>query len=125
MEGNYTTFLTKLKAGLPERAPKKMKTEKTFYPNEAQCRLLNVCGFIDYLNPPGFSTVAEVNNFVTTYVNKRNDFEKEHKSMPCPGMCNIYLFLFLFFNLCFILIYWILFLTSLLHYYRLHENIVT
>jgi hypothetical protein len=101
-----------------------MKTEKTFYPNGAQCRLLNVCGFIDYLNPPGFLTMAEVNNFVTTYVNKRNDFEKEHKSMLCPGMCNFIFFVFVF-NLYFILIYWILFLMSLLHYYRLHENIVT
>ena len=91
-----------------------MKIEKTFYPNEAQCRMLNVCGFIDYLNPPRFSTVAKVNNFVTTCVNKQNDFEKEHKNMPCPSMCNI-LFIFVFaFNLCFILIYWILFLTSLL-----------
>ena len=73
-----------------------MKIEKTFYSNEAQCRLLNVCGFIEYLNPPGFSTVAEVNDFMTTYVNKRNDFKREHKSMPCLGMCNIFLFCFCF-----------------------------
>ena len=75
MEGNksninYSTLLTKLKVELPERTPKKMKIEKTFYPNEPQCRFLNVCGFIDYLNLPGFLTVAEVNDFVTTYVNK-------------------------------------------------------
>jgi hypothetical protein len=93
---NYTTLLTKLKAELPDRAPKNLKIEKKFYPSEAQSSILNVCGFIDYLNPPGFSSLAEVNEFVTTYVNKRKEFEKEHKSLPCPGMCNICFFVFVF-----------------------------
>ena len=40
--------------------------------------------------------MAEVNDFVTTYMNKRNDFKREHKNMPCLGMCNIFFFFFFF-----------------------------
>ena len=83
---NFTLLLTQLKKELPERPLKKPKVEKTFYPSEAQKRLLNICGFIDYLNPPGFSSVAEVNEFVTNFVNKRTAFENEYKTLPCPGM---------------------------------------
>ena len=85
---DYTSLLTKLKAELPERAPKKPKIERTSYPSEAQKRLMNVCGFIDFLNPPGFSSLTEVNESVTNFVTKRLKFEKEHKCMPCPDICN-------------------------------------
>ena len=60
---NFTSFFTQLKAELPERPMKRPKVEKLFTPSEAQKRLLNVCGFIDFLNPPGSSSVAEVNEF--------------------------------------------------------------
>jgi hypothetical protein len=81
MNINYTTLLTKLKVELLERAAKKPKIERTFYPSEAQSRLLNVCGFIDFLNPPRFSSLTKVTEFVTNFVNKRNEFEKEYKSI--------------------------------------------
>jgi uncharacterized radical SAM superfamily Fe-S cluster-containing enzyme len=61
--------------------------------------LLNVCGFIDFLNPPWFLSLAEVNEIVINYVNKRNEFENEHKSLPCLGMCNICFFSVFYFNL--------------------------
>lgn len=75
---NYTSLLTKLKAESPKRAFKKPKIKETFYPNKAHNQLLNVCGFIDFLNPPGFPSLMEVNEIVT-------EFEKEHESLPCPG----------------------------------------
>ena len=65
---------------------KKPKVEKIFYSSEAQNRLLNVCGFIDFLNPPGFSLVVEANEFVINFVNKCTTFENELKTSPCPGM---------------------------------------
>lgn len=83
---NYWTLLTQLKKELPERSLKKPKVEKNFYPSEAQKRLLHICGCIDFLNPPGFSSVSEVNDFVTNFVNKRTAFENEYKTLPCPGM---------------------------------------
>ena len=64
---NFMSFLTQLKAGLPERPMKKPKAEKIFYPSESQKRLLNVCGFIDFLNPPRFSSTAEINEFITNF----------------------------------------------------------
>ena len=75
---------------------KKPKVEKTFYLNEAQKRLLNVCGFVDFLYPPGFSSLAEVNEFVTNFINKRTTFENEHKTLPCPGMCHFCFFVVFF-----------------------------
>ena len=45
----HISFLTKLKAELLEKIFKKPKIKKTFYPNEAQKPLLNICGFIDFL----------------------------------------------------------------------------
>ena len=45
-----------------------------------------MCGFIDFLNPPRFSSLAEVNEFVTNFVNKRIIFENEHKTSICPSM---------------------------------------
>lgn len=46
----YTSLLTKLRVELLERALKKPKIKKTFYPSEAQKQLLNICGFIDFLS---------------------------------------------------------------------------
>ena len=83
---NYSRFLTKPKAEMPETSPKKQRTVKTFYPTEAQRRLLDVCGYKNFLNPPGFETVREVNEFVTEYAERRKDFEKMHGHLPCPGM---------------------------------------
>lgn len=40
---NYKLLLMNLKGELPEKTLKKPKIEKTFYPNEAQNWLLNVC----------------------------------------------------------------------------------
>ena len=108
---NFTSLLTQLKAELPARPINKPKVEKIFYTTEAQKRLLNVCGFIDFLNPPWFSSAAEVNEFVTNFVNKRTAFENEHKTLPCPGM---YHFEGFFFFLFLTLIYSILVLTILL-----------
>ena len=75
MEGNktninYTSFVAKLKAKLPERPVKKPKIKRTFYSSEAQKRLSNVWGFIEFLNPLGFFWLVEVNEFVTNYVDK-------------------------------------------------------
>ena len=86
---------------------KKPEVEKIFYPSEAHKQLLNVYDFIDLLNPPWFSSVAEVNEFVTNFVNKRTTFENEHKTSPCPGMYNFEGF----FVLVFLLFYMFLTLT--------------
>ena len=73
---------------------KKPKVGKIFYPSEAQKRLLNVCSFIDFLNPLGFSSVVEVNELVANFVNKRTTFENEHKTSTSPGMYHIHVFCF-------------------------------
>ena len=64
---NYFRLLTKLKAEVSEMTSKKPRIEKTLFPTEAQRRLLDVCGYKDFLNPPGFETVREVNQFVTEH----------------------------------------------------------
>ena len=86
---NYKLLLTKSEVELPERALKKLKIKKTFYPSEAQKQLLNTCSFINFLNQPGFASLVEVNEFVIKFVNKRTEFEKNHKSLPYPGVCQI------------------------------------
>ena len=83
---NYSRLLSKLKAKVPDTTPKKPRIEKTFYPTEAQRRLLDVCGYKEFLNPPGFGTVREVNEFVTEHADFRKEFEKTHGGMPCPGI---------------------------------------
>ena len=83
---NYSRLLTKLKAEVPETTPKKPRIEKTFFPTEAQSRLLDVCGYKDFLNPPGFGTVREVNQFVTEHADHIKEFEKKHDNMPYPGI---------------------------------------
>lgn len=86
---NYILLLTKSEVELPERALKKPKIKKTFYPSEAQKQLLNICNFINFSNQPGFASLVEVNEFVIKFVNKRTEFEKNHKSLPYPGVCQI------------------------------------
>lgn len=76
---NYTSFLTKLTVELPESTLKKPKVNKIFYPSKAHIQLLNICCFVDFLNMLGFVSLVEVNEFVTEVVNKRIEFEKEHK----------------------------------------------
>ena len=89
--------MTKLKAELPERGAKKQKIEQTFYPSEAHKRLLNVCGFIDFLNPPWFFSLTEVNEFVTNFVTTRFEVEKEHNNnLPYLGICHIWFYFQLF-----------------------------
>ena len=83
---NYSRLLNKLKAEVPETTPKKPRIEKTFFPTEAQRRLLDVCGYKEFLNPPGFKTVREVNQFVTEHVDFRKEFEKKLGDMPCPSI---------------------------------------
>ena len=86
---NYSRLLSKLKAEVPETAPKKPKIEKQFFPTEAQRRLLDICGYKDFLNPPGFGSVREVNEFVTEHADYRKEFEKKHGGMPCPGTVHV------------------------------------
>ena len=81
---NYSRLLTKLKAELPETTPKKTRIEKKLFPTEAQRRLLDVCGYQDFLNPPGFDTIWKVNQFVTEHAEYIKEFEKKHGGMPCP-----------------------------------------
>lgn len=83
---NFFRLLTKLKAELPERTPKKPRGEKKLYFTEAQRRLLDVCGYKDFINLLGFNSVREVNQFVSEYADYRKKFEKIHGDMPCPGM---------------------------------------
>ena len=83
---NYSRLLTKLKAEVPETTPKKSRIEKTFFPTKTQRRFLDVCKYKDFLNPPCFGTVREVNQFVTEHADHRIKFEKKHGGMPCPNM---------------------------------------
>ena len=83
---NYFQLLTKLKAELPETSPKKPRNTKKFYPTEVQRRLLDVCGYKNFLNPLGFESVREVNQFVTEHAEYRKDFEKMHGDLPYLGI---------------------------------------
>jgi hypothetical protein len=85
---NFSQLLTKLKVELPE-TPKKPRIAKKFYPTEAQRRLLDVCGYKNFFNTPGFDSVREVNLFVAEHADYRNEFEKKYGAMPCPGMCSV------------------------------------
>ena len=60
---------------------------------------MNVCGFIDFLNPLRFFSLASANEFVTNFINKRTEFENEHKSLPSPGICHNFFFYNSYFNL--------------------------
>jgi deferrochelatase/peroxidase EfeB len=86
---NYASMLTKLKADLPESElePKKRRRSSTtsFYPTEAQNRLLDVCGYKDFTNPPAFDTIKETNAFVTKYADNKKAFKDRYGSEPCPG----------------------------------------
>ena len=83
---NYSHLLIKLKIEFLKTSPKKPRNVKTFYPTEAQRRLLDVCGYKNFLNPHGFESVQEVNEFVTKYAEHRKDFEKMHGDLSCLGM---------------------------------------
>ena len=83
---NYSRLLTKLKVELPDTNPKKPRNGKKFYPTEVQRRLLDVCEYKNFLNPPGFDNVREVNQFVTEYAQYQKDFEKIHGDSPCLSM---------------------------------------
>ena len=83
---NYSRLLTIFKAELPETNPKKPRNVKTLYSIQPQRRLLDVCGYKNLLNPPGFESVREVNEFVTEHAKYRKDFEKMHGGLLCPGM---------------------------------------
>ena len=55
---NYSRLLTKLKTALPETTPKKPRV-MNFFSNEAQRRLLDICAYKNFLNPPSFDTVKK------------------------------------------------------------------
>jgi hypothetical protein len=75
-----------LQTELPETTPNKSRIAKKFYPTEAQRRLLDVCGYKDFLNPPGFDSVGEVNQFVTEHADYRNELGEKHGDMSCSCM---------------------------------------
>ena len=68
---NYSRLLTKLKAEVPETTSKKSRIEKTLFPTEAQRRLLDVYWYKDFLIPPCFGIVKEVNQFVKEHANHK------------------------------------------------------
>ena len=76
MQINYSRLLNKLKAEVPDTTPKKSRIEKTFYPTEAQRQFLDVCGYKEFLNPPGFGTAREVNQFVTEHADFRKNLRR-------------------------------------------------
>ena len=71
---NYSRLLTKLKAELSEISPNKPRNVKKFHPTEAQRRLLDVCGYKNFLNPPDFESMREVNEFITEHAEHRKVF---------------------------------------------------
>ena len=83
---NYSRLLIKLKIEFRKTSPKKPRNVKTFYPTEAQRRILDVCGYNFFLNPHGFESVREVNEFVTEHAEHQKDFEKMHGDLSCLGM---------------------------------------
>jgi hypothetical protein len=89
---NYVSLLTKLKANLPEPEPKKRRRSSTtsFYPTEAQNRMLDVCGYKDFTNPPTFDTIKEANAFVTKYADNKKAFKNRYGSEPCPDEYSIF-----------------------------------
>ena len=90
----YASMLTKLKADLPEPEPEPKKRGRfsatSFYPTEAQNRMLDVCGYKDFTNPPTFDTIKETNAFVTKYTDYKKAFNNRYGSDPCPGEYSIF-----------------------------------
>ena len=91
---NYASMLTKLNVDLPEREPEPKKRVRfsttSFYPTEAQNRLLDVCSYKDFTNPPAFDTIKEANAFVTKYADNKKAFKDRYGSEPCPGEHSIF-----------------------------------
>jgi len=71
---------------LSETTWKKPRSANKFYPTEAQRQLLDVYNYKNILNPLGFDTVREVNQFVLEHAEYRIEFEKMHGDMSCPSM---------------------------------------
>jgi hypothetical protein len=86
---NYASLFTKLKADLPVSEPETKKRRRTstssFYPTEAHNRMLDVCGYKDFTNPPAFDTIKEANAFVTKYADDNKAFKDRYGAEPCPG----------------------------------------
>jgi hypothetical protein len=53
---------------------KKVKIKCKAYPTKSQCRLLDLCGYRDFQDPPFFSNSIECNNFVSQFVELKNFF---------------------------------------------------
>lgn len=90
---NYGMLLCKLKTELTHNetsAPKKPKVEKTYQLTKVQWKLLNVCGFRAFKNPPMFKFVPKVNQFVIKCVDKKTIFLQQHDALPCWGQSNFF-----------------------------------
>jgi hypothetical protein len=99
---NPTVFLAfhalfhsvKRELGIVSTKPtKKTKTECKIYPTDSQCQLLDSCGYRDLKNPPFFSDSVECNNFVSCFVEAKEDFiNRNPGKKPCRGKLCLFCF---------------------------------
>ena len=96
INGSYQLrkHIDKLKVDLPESEPEPKKKHRSsttsFYPTKAQNRLLDVCGYKNFVNPPAFNTIKEANAFITKYADNKKAFKVRYGSEPCPGEYSIF-----------------------------------
>jgi hypothetical protein len=88
---DYAALLKKLKHELINYSPppidrRPRNDAQTFYPTDTQLRLLDVCGYKGYNEPPGFASSTEANQLVDTCAMKKTKFLEQHSKMLAPGI---------------------------------------
>jgi hypothetical protein len=74
---------------IPPLLDKKLKKDKqTYYPIESQLCLLDVCSYSDYKKPPSIDSSSKANQFVDTYMVKKNKFLEDHGKMRTLSIFN-------------------------------------
>ena len=64
---------------------------ENIFPTKAQHSILDMGGFKDFSNPPGFPNKITANIFVSSWNAKRKDFVHIHKFDPCLGRYKVFM----------------------------------
>lgn len=90
---NHSRMLTKLKANLLEKFPKRPRNTKTFYPTKVQWQFLDICSYKCFLHPPSFDIVLEVNEFITEHAKNQVNVQNILNTIslpPCTSKKNLH-----------------------------------